>query len=224
MSAQPTPTDDKGKRDEVKFWSKVAPQYDDWVSAAYLDQYDAFNAEMSNLVEENDLVLDIATGTGNIALNIAPSVSAVVGVDISEDMISVAEAKLETTGLQNVTFVVEDAYKLPFADGTFDKVVCVNALQTMAEPQRAIKEAVRVLREGGEFISVTYAFGDSSILEVLKLSRWVVKYGMPKHWSNLKKIDLLDLLDLPGCHVVGSKRLWDKPVVELIRIRKDLPG
>ncbi len=223
MSAQPTHTDDKRKRDEVKFWSKVAPQYDDWVSEAYMEQYKAFKAEMSNVVDENDLVLDIATGTGNIALHIAPKVSAVTGIDISEDKIAVAEAQLETSGLQNVTFLVEDAYKLPFADGTFDKVVCVNALQTMADPQRAIKEAVRVLRKGGEFISVTYAFGDSSTLEILKLSRWVIKYGMPKHWSNLRKIDLLDLLDEPGCHVVGSKRLWDKPVVELIRVRKDLP-
>jgi len=223
MSAQPTSADEKRKRNEVRFWSKVAPRYDDWVSAAYMDQYDAFMAEMDSLVDENDLVLDIATGTGNIALQIAPKVSAVVGIDISEEMISLAETKQEASGLQNVTFLTEDAYKLPFADGTFDKVVCVNALQTMAEPQRAIKEAVRVLREGGEFISVTYAFGDSSALEVLKLSRWVVKYGMPKHWSNLKKIDLLDLLDVPGCHVVGSKRLWEKPVVELIRVRKGLP-
>jgi len=223
MSAQPTPTDDKRKRDEVKFWSKVAPEYDEWVSSAYLEQYYAFKTEMNGLVDQEDLVLDIATGTGNIALHIAPKVSAIVGIDISEEMISLAEAKLEASGLDNVTFLTEDAYKLPFADGTFDKVVCVNALQTMAEPQRAIDEAMRVLRENGEFISVTYAFGDSGTLEVLKLSRWVVKYGMPKHWSNFKKIDLLDLFEGTGYRVVETKRIWEKPVVELIRVRKERP-
>ena len=74
MSAQPTPSDDKRKRDEVKFWSKVAPEYDEWVSSAYLEQYSAFKTEMDGLVNEEDLVLDIATGTGNIALHIAPKV------------------------------------------------------------------------------------------------------------------------------------------------------
>ncbi len=220
MSAQPTPTDDKRKRDEVKFWSKVAPDYDDWISSAYLEQYYTFKAEMSNLVDENDLVLDIATGTGNIALHIAPKVSAVVGIDISKDMITVAKAKLEASGLENVTFLVEDAYGLPFADGSFDKVVCVNALQTMAEPLRAINEGTRILRDGGEFISVTYAFGDSGPIEYLKLTRWVIKYGKPKYWSNFKTKDLRGIFEEAGLEVVGSKRIWDKPVVEMVRARK----
>lgn len=222
MSAQPTPVDDKRKRDEVRFWSKVAPQYDDWISAAFMEQYKAFKAGMTGLVNEEDMVLDIATGTGNIALHIAPRVSAIVGIDISEDMIAVAEGKLEASGLENVTFLVEDAYNLPFADGSFDKVVCVNGLQTMVEPLQAIKEGTRVLRDGGEFISVTYAYGDSGPIEYLKLSRWVIKYGKPKYWSNFKTKDLRGLFEEAGLEIVESKRIWDKPVVEMVRARKPI--
>ncbi len=220
MVAQPSHSDERRKRDEARFWSKVAPQYDDWVDAAFMDQYVAFRSAMRGLVEPSDLVLDIATGTGNIALHIAPRVAAVVGIDNSREMIEVAEAKLEETTINNLVFLVEDAYDLPFDDGLFDKVVCVNALQTMAEPLRAIEEGARVLRDGGEFISVTYAFGDSGPIEYLKLSRWIIKYGKPKYWSNFKTKDLRGLFEEAGLQVVGSKRVWDRPVVEMVRARK----
>ncbi len=220
MVAQPSHSDETRKRDEARFWSKVAPQYDDWVDAAYMDQYVAFRSAMRGLVEPSDMVLDIATGTGNIAFHIAPRVAAVVGIDNSREMIEVAEAKLEATTINNLVFLVEDAYDLPFDDGMFDKVVCVNALQTMAEPLRAIREGARVLRDGGEFISVTYAFGDSGPIEYLKLSRWIIKFGRPKYWSNFKTKDLRGLFEEAGLQVVGSKRVWDKPVVEMVRARR----
>ena len=220
MVAQPSQSDERRKQEEAKFWSKVAPQYDDWVDSAYMDQYVAFRREMRGLIDSHDLVLDMATGTGNIAFHIAPHVSAVVGIDNSAKMIDIAEAKLEATNLNNVVFLVEDAYDLPFDDGIFDSVVCVNALQTMAEPLRAIEEGARVLREGGEFISVTYAFGDSGPLEYLKLARWVIRFGRPKYWSNFKTKDLQGLFEEAGLEIIGSKRVWDRPVVEMVRARK----
>lgn len=122
-------------------------------------------------------------------------------------------------GLSNVEFQVGDGYDLHFEDGTFDRVVCVNVLQTMKEPHRAIREGRRVLREGGEMVSVTYAFGDSSAWETLKLARWIIKYGKPAYWSNLKASDLIDLFGKEGFEIVENEIIWKAPKVALIRAR-----
>ncbi len=211
-------------RKEGRFWSKVAPSYDDWVAAAYEDQYRTFKRHMGDAVGPQDEVLEIGTGTGNIALHIAPHVASVVGVDLSPEMIRIAREKCSRSALGNVRFQVGDGYHLPFEDGTFDRVVCVNVLQTMREPGRAIREGRRVLREGGEMVSVTYAFGDSSAWETIKLARWVFKYGKPAYWSNLKASDLTALFEGETFDIVVSEVIWETPQIVLIRARRPGPG
>ena len=73
-------------------------------------------------------------------------------------------------------------------------------------------------------VSVTYAFGDSSAGETLKLARWVIKYGKPAYWSNLKASDLTDLFEREGFEIVENEVIWDSPKVALIRARKPGPG
>ena len=223
MSADPISVTERVRK-ERRFWSSVAPSYDSWVGEAYEDQYRTFNLHLLDVVGPEDSVLEIGAGTGNISLHIAPHVGSVIGIDLSPEMVQVAREKCSSMGLSNVGFQVGDAYDLPFGDDTFDKVVCVNVLQTMKEPKRAIREGRRVLREGGEMVSMTYAFGDSSAWETIKLARWVIKYGKPAYWSNLKGSDLADLFGTEGFEIVENEVIWDSPKVALIRARKPGPG
>ncbi len=223
MSSGPNLDSDRVRK-ERRFWSNVAPSYDSWVAEAYEDQYRTFKRHLSDAVGPEDQVLEIGTGTGNIALHIAPFVESVEGVDLCPEMVHVEWEKCSRKCLKNVEFLVGDAYDLPFGDGTIDKVVCVNVLQTMKEPKRAIAESHRVLREGGEMVSVTYAFGDSSAWETIKLARWVIKYGKPAYWSALKASDLTDLFESLGFEIVENEVIWDSPKVALIRARKIGPG
>ncbi|MCK5414121.1 MAG: class I SAM-dependent methyltransferase, partial [Thermoplasmata archaeon] len=133
MSADPISVTERVRK-ERRFWSSVAPSYDSWVGEAYEDQYRTFNLHLLDVVGPEDSVLEIGAGTGNITLHIAPHVRSIVGVDLSAEMVQVARKKCSSMGLSNVEFQVGDAYELPFEDGTFDKVVCVNVLQTMKEP------------------------------------------------------------------------------------------
>jgi ubiquinone/menaquinone biosynthesis C-methylase UbiE len=219
MSSEPT-SDQQRVRKERKFWSKVAPEYDDWVATAFDEQYTTFKHHMAESIGRADRVLEIGAGTGNIALHIAPHVGSVVGVDISPEMVKEAERKRSDLGISNVEFQVGDAYDLPFANGTFDRVVCVNVLQTMKEPARALGEARRVLRRNGELIAVTYVFGDSSPWETVKLARWVLKYGWPTYWSNLKSMDLSKLIMDAGFNIIKDEIIWESPRVVLVRASK----
>ncbi len=212
--------EDKRKKGEKGFWSKIANRYDKWIDRAFADQYEAFKSKISSYMQPDDAVLEVGTGTGEIAFHIADHCKKVVGIDISPEMVTIANRKKNETDIKNVTFQVEDAYELPFADSSFDKVICINALQTMKEPLKAIMEGKRVLKEGGEFISITYCYGDSSFLEKLKLIKWVILYGFPKYWNNFSRNELTGYFERVNFKVIEKEDVWKKPIVLFLRCGK----
>lgn len=100
----------------------------------------------------DESVLDVACGTGLIALTAADRVGAhgrVLGVDISERMVASAQQRAEALGLQNVGFLRMDGESLACADASFDLVYCALGLMYMPDPEQALHEIQRVLRPGG---------------------------------------------------------------------------
>lgn len=99
-----------------------------------------------------DRVLDVACGTGDVALDIRTAgAREVIGLDFSPVMIAAADAKARARGSE-VDFLVGDAMALPFADDTFDACTVSFGLRNMPDYERAIAEMTRVLRPGGKFI------------------------------------------------------------------------
>lgn len=94
-------------------------------------------------------VLDIATGTGDLAFAIRQAgATEVTGTDFSEEMIEAAKKKAPRHG-RDVTFTVADALDLPFSDGSFDACTVSFGLRNMVDYQAALREMLRVLRPGG---------------------------------------------------------------------------
>jgi SAM-dependent methyltransferase len=122
-----------------------------WAAGAYADVAehiaDAPPAHLLSLadIQPGQAVLDVATGTGNVALRAAALGADVTGLDLVPDLLSVARSR----GATDVEWVEGDAEALPFADASFDRVLSVVGTQFAPRHQIVADELVRVCRPGG---------------------------------------------------------------------------
>ncbi len=100
----------------------------------------------------NDIVLDIATGTGHTALALAPLVQSVVGIDIADGMLAEARKLSAERAVQNVMFHRAAADALPFSDQSFTLVTSRHAPHHFHRLERFLEESRRVLKAGGRMV------------------------------------------------------------------------
>ncbi|HXH22259.1 MAG TPA: class I SAM-dependent methyltransferase [Dehalococcoidia bacterium] len=134
------------------------------------DQHDAWFQRQTHGITEwlcrvadlrgGQRVLDIACGSGQPALTAARLVrpgGSVVATDISEEMLRVARRKANMADLDNIEFKQMDAEALDFPDESFDGVLCRWGLMFCPDPERATREAHRVLKRNRPFATTTFA-------------------------------------------------------------------
>lgn len=124
-------------------------------------------------------VLDIATGTGMVAIETAQIVGIegrVIGIDISTGMIEQAQRKVETLGLGNVEFQLADAEALNFPDNSFDCIFCSSALIWMSDLLGALRHWHQLLKPGG--LLGFHAFADTAFVGGIVAQRALEKYGI----------------------------------------------
>jgi SAM-dependent methyltransferase len=132
--------------------TEVAAYYDDYWGRGVYPEGSQLNAPLRSLIEPHagaaTRVLDVGCGNGRAAgrwLN--PRVGEYVGVDVSPLAVEAArELGLDAR-------VIEDATALPFADASFDLVVCIEVLEHLLRPDHAVQEIRRVLAPGGVFVA-----------------------------------------------------------------------
>lgn len=174
-------------RKNQNFWDRNAGRYNRFMqkdAAAYEKLY-----ELLRPVVRGKTVLELATGTGLIAENIAGSAAHIEATDASPEMI--AQAKKDNHSVK-LHFSVQDMFRLPYADKSFDVVVVANALHIVPEPEKALSEIYRVLKDGGVLIAPTFTHADNSFSGKLK-AFFMKLAGFPLHskWTSAEYLTFL---------------------------------
>ena len=162
------------------FWDKNAGRYDRFMrkdGAAYDEMY-----ELIQPVVRHKTVLELATGTGLIAKHIVNAAALVEATDASAEMI--AEAKRDNHSAK-LHFSVQDMFRLPYADESFDVVIVSNALHIVPQPEKALAEIKRVLKDDGVLIAPTFTHAGNSFRGKVK-AFFMRLAGFPLHsrWTS----------------------------------------
>ena len=162
------------------FWDKNAGRYDRFMRkdrAAYDEMY-----ELIRPVVRHKTVLELATGTGLIAKHIVNAAAHIEATDASAEMI--AEAKRDNRSAK-LYFSVQDMFCLPYAEESFDVVIVSNALHIVPQPEKALAEIRRVLKDDGVLVAPTFTHAENSIF--VKVRAFFMKLaGFPLHsrWTS----------------------------------------
>lgn len=149
---------EKGKLVEQMF-NNIAPTYDILNHRLSWDIDKSWRKKaISQLLPFNpQSILDIATGTGDFAILSAEMLSPkqMIGVDISDGMMTIGRQKVEAKGLQDIVFFKkEDCTNLSFEDDSFDAVTAAFGIRNFQDLDRGLSEMCRVLKQGGHLIIV----------------------------------------------------------------------
>ena len=184
-------------QEHKSFWDRNAGRYDRFMRkdrAAYDEIY-----ELIRPIVRHKTVLELATGTGLIAKNIVNAAAHIEATDASAEMI--AEAKQDNRSAK-LHFSVQDMFRLPYANQSFNVVIVSNALHIVPQPEKALQEIKRVLKDDGVLIAPTFThLGNGLFGKICAFFLKLAGFPLYHRWSTES---YLQFLQQNGWHIHKS--------------------
>jgi len=155
-------TEEEEKKVQVKrMFNKIAPFYDFLNHFLSLGIDNRWRKKAIRKLEslQPDTILDIATGTGDLAImaNKMLSPSKIIGLDLSEEMLTVGRKKMVKKELdQKIEMIQGDSENLPFEDDSFDAVIVAFGVRNFQNLEKGLNEMQRVLKKGGKMVILEF--------------------------------------------------------------------
>ncbi len=172
---------DKSGNRVRKMFAEIAPRYDlmNHLLSLNIDRWWRSTAIRTLRLDGAETVLDVCTGTGDLAIAIAKRLggkSAVMGTDFCPEMLAIARKKQERLGIapENLHFVEADTQSLPIETDSCQAVTVAFGIRNVSDTDQGIQEMIRVLRPGGQFLILEFSKPTLPILKQL--------YGMYSHF------------------------------------------
>jgi demethylmenaquinone methyltransferase / 2-methoxy-6-polyprenyl-1,4-benzoquinol methylase len=177
-----TQAPDKTPARIATMFDAIAPRYDllNHVLSAGMDRGWRDRAVDALSLSPGARVLDLCTGTGDLAIAIVHRASGVtvVGIDFAAEMLRLARAKVSGASLdRRIRLVRGDATHIPLPDRSCDAATIAFGIRNVAEPQHALAELARVIRPGGRLAILE--FGEPRIPGIRTLYSWYFRYLLP---------------------------------------------
>jgi ubiquinone/menaquinone biosynthesis C-methylase UbiE len=152
---------------------------------------------------QNDRAIDLACGPGTLALRFARHVRWIAGVDFTPAMLSRARASAEKEGIRNLSVVLADARKLPFADRSIDVAVTSYSLHHVLDPQHVVDEMARVLARDGRAGVLDMIVPEDSAAAALRNRMEIARD--PSHARAMPTSELEAMFRAAGLRVIVSQ-------------------
>lgn len=166
-------TEEEEKKTQVRrMFNKIAPFYDflNHFLSLGIDKRWRKKAIMKLAADNPKKILDVATGTGDLAITAEKllDVDHITGIDISDEMLAVGRKKLTKKSLDGkIVLLTADSEALPFEDGEFDAAIVAFGVRNFQNLDKGLAEMQRVLKDGGKMV----------ILEFTKPRFFLFKFG-----------------------------------------------
>ncbi|MCH5585159.1 class I SAM-dependent methyltransferase [Shimazuella sp. AN120528] len=154
-------------------------------------------------------LLDIGAAAGHTAIAFADIAEQCVGIDVTPEMVKVANQFAKDKGVENVHFQVGDVESLPFEDETFCVVTCRFAAHHFPQIEKAMKEISRVLKPGGVFLLVDHYAPDNQ-----ELDRFINEINQTRDPSQVREYSLSEWKELIQKNELTYEEIakWDLPL------------
>ena len=141
------------------FWNFRALTYDTQIGHLYDDAYRRTAENSLKYLNAESRVLEFACGTGIVTAAVAPHVASIRAIDISDEMVVRAKAKMESLGHANVEVTQTDLFDPSLPEGSFDAVMAFNVLLYVDNFEEVMERIQKLLKPNGVFLSATDCLG-----------------------------------------------------------------
>ena len=166
-----------------KMFTSIAPRYDFLNRLLSVGQDKYWRQRAIDLLDPmgNERILDVATGTGDVVIEVAKRNLSVkiFGIDFSQRMLDLGRIKIARNGYnQAVSLQIGSGECLPFADESFDGVICAFGIRNFADVQLGLREFFRVLKPGGRVVVLEFSIPQNQFLKTAY--EWYFNLILPK--------------------------------------------
>jgi len=166
-----------------EMFTSIAPRYDFLNRLLSVGQDKYWRQRAIDLLDPmgNERILDVATGTGDMVIEVAKRNLSVqiFGIDFSQRMLDLGRIKIARNGYnQAVSLQIGSGECLPFADESFDGVICAFGIRNFADVQLGLREFFRVLKPGGRVVVLEFSIPQNQFLKTAY--EWYFNLILPK--------------------------------------------
>ncbi|MBA9088147.1 2-polyprenyl-3-methyl-5-hydroxy-6-metoxy-1,4-benzoquinol methylase [Fontibacillus solani] len=186
------------------FWDKTASKYDQLEMKDEQTYINIMNRTKTHL-KISDIVLDYGCGTGLISNEIAEYVKGIHAIDISSNMIAIAENKAKERNIANINYAHTTLFDKRYEKGSFDVVMVFHVLHLLEDEQIVLQRMNELLKPGGLLISATPCVGEKIVLKNLLL--FAGRVGLMPNIRSFKIRNLVDTIEEGNFSIVESNCL-----------------